>query len=318
MFFDFSIKNKLEIDENKIIDFLVIGGGPAGINGALYAKRKGLETLIVSKNIGGQLLNTSAVDNYLGFNNISGSELSNLFLNHIKDNDIKILDGLGVKSLIKDENLFYVTLDNNKVLKSKTILISTGGNPRKLDVPGEEKYLNNGVSYCTICDGPFFKDKKIIIAGGANAAVEAAIDMSKLSSEVILVQRSTIKADQVLVDRMNSISNIKVFTNTLIKEIIGNNKMSGIIAIQDNKEITIEANGIFVEIGLIPNSFLVENLVELNDKKEIIVNEFNETSLKGLYAAGDVTNEPYKQIIISASGGAKAAIAANNYLNQLK
>jgi len=315
--FNISSSHKPKIDTNQIFDFVSIGGGPASYNASLYAKRKGLNTLIIAKKPGGQLLNTSSVDNYLGFKELSGESLYEEFHNHVKTLDVLEINDQFVNKIENINNLFYLTLEDYSVIQSKTILVATGSNPRKLGIKGELEFANAGVAYCAICDAPLFKGKDVIIAGGGNSAVEAAIDVAKLARNVTLVHRSQLRADQILIDKMNAQSNIKVYLESQILEIEGDTKMRSIRVLDksSNTEFRLEADGIFIEIGNIPNSNLVSNLVKLNDKNEIIVNYKQETSLEGCYSAGDVTDTPYKQIIIATADGAKAALAANEYIN---
>ncbi len=315
--FSFSGLNKAKVDTSILYDFVAIGGGPAAYNAALYAKRKGLKTLVVAKKPGGQLLNTSSVDNYLGFMELSGEELSEHFIKHIQSIDIKEVNDQVIENIQKVGDLFELTMENGDVLTTKTVLVATGSNPRKLGVKGEDAFANAGVAYCAICDAPLFKGKDVIIAGGGNSAVEAAIDVAKIAKHVTIVHRSQFRADQVLIDKMMIQANITIHLESQILEIYGDTKMRGIKALdkKTNEEFSIEADGIFIEIGNIPSSGLVKDLVELNTNQEIIVTHKQETSLPGLYAAGDVTNTPYKQIIVATAEGAKAALAANEYIN---
>jgi len=319
MSFNFSISSisKPKIDYNQTFDFVSIGGGPASYNASLYAKRKGLNVLIISKKPGGQLLNTSSVDNYLGFKELSGEALYEEFHEHVKTLDVLEINDRMVDKIEKKENLFYLTLDDGNQVISKTILVATGSNPRKLGIKGEIEFSNAGVAYCAICDAPLFKGKDVIIAGGGNSAVEAAIDVAKIANHVTLVHRSQLRADQILIDKMNEQANIKVYLESQILEIEGDTKMRSIRVLDkaSNTEFRLEADGIFIEIGNIPSSDLVKDLVQLNDQNEIIVNRKQETSLEGCYSAGDVTDTPYKQIIIATAEGAKAALAANEYIN---
>ncbi len=300
-----------------IYDHLIIGGGPAAMSSALYAARKGLKTGLIATKIGGQLLNTSTVDNYLGIKDISGEGLSDKFYEHVTDLDVSILKEVSVTNIAKENDLFAISVDNKLTYQAKTLLIATGSNPRKLDVVGEKEFSNKGVAYCAICDAPLFKDKKVIIAGGGNSAVEAAIDVAKWANEVIVVHRSEFRADQILLDQLFTNQKITVFKQTQILEIIGDSMMSGINVLdkETNQQRTIQADGIFIEIGNVPNSYLVKNFVALNEFGEIIIDDHQMTSVQGCFAAGDVTTAPYKQIIVSVSDGAKAALNANEYIN---
>ena len=318
--FNFTIHkpNEDNFNYNKLWDFVSLGAGPAGLNAGLYAKRKGLETLIVSKDIGGQLNNTEEVDNYLGFEMINANNLIDEFINHIDSLKIPKLIGFNISSVKKENGIFQIGLSNGKYIKAKTVLYALGGNPRKLQIEGEKKFSGKGISYCVICDGPFFKDKLVVVAGGGNSAVEAAIDLSKIAKEVFIIHRSQFRADKILLDKMNSKKNIKVYLETTINAIFGNDKIEH-LNITDNftKESTnFYLDGLFIEIGTIPNSYLISDFVKTNERNEIVVKLDQSTNVEGLYAAGDVTFEPEKQIIISAGAGAKAALSAAKYLNK--
>jgi len=299
-------------------DMLVIGGGPAGLNGALYAKRKGLKVGVITKETGGQLHNTSDVDNYLGFQNITGETLASTFLAHVKALEVPILNDMYVTKILPTGQDYTVMLTNGQVLLTKTILLTTGGTPRMLDVPGEKTYQNKGVSYCTTCDAPFFKGKDVIVAGGGNSAAEAVIDLAAWANSVTVVHRSQWRADDIILDKLRHIKGLNIHLNTQILEILGQEKMTGVKVVdKTTQEIkTMPADGIFIEIGSIPKSELLSSLVQLNERGEVIVDHQQMTSTKGVFAAGDVTQQPFKQIIISAAEGAKAALAINQYLNQ--
>ncbi|GAU78083.1 FAD-dependent oxidoreductase [Fusibacter sp. 3D3] len=317
---DFSSQKKSEsVRENSLYDLLIIGSGPAGLNAALYAKRKGLEVAILSVKMGGQVLDTSSVENYLGIQGATGESLVHDFISHVNTLAVPIIKDESVKSIEKIEDQFQLTLGNGAVYKSKALIVATGSKPRQLGVKGEAEYSGRGVAYCAICDGPLFEGRDVIIAGGGNSAVEAAIDLSKIAKTVTLVHRSQLRADQIVIDKLNSAENVKIHLETQITEVVGENLVTGVNAVdkKTNETLFIPAEGVFVEIGYLPNNELVKDLVSLNESGEIIVNAQNETSLKGLYAAGDVTDTPYKQIVIAASEGAKAALSANDYINHL-
>ncbi|MBN2260047.1 MAG: FAD-dependent oxidoreductase [Clostridiales bacterium] len=321
---DFSLSFSAEemsnkLDTNTIYDTIIIGGGPAGLNAALYAKRKGLNVGIIADRIGGQVLDTSSVENYLGYKYLTGEELMHKFEEHVKEYKVPITSDVLVKEVINNE-VKEIIASNGKTYKAKTIIVSTGSKPRMLNVPGEKEYLGRGVAYCAICDGPLFAERDVIVTGGGNSAVEAAIDLAKIANKVMLVHRSDFRADKILVDKLYGLKNVEVYLQTQIKEIFGEMLMTHIVALdkKSNKEIEIKADGLFVEIGYLPKSEIFENLLALNDKKEIIVNNKAETNVEGIYAAGDITDVAYKQIIISAAEGAKAALSANDYINKLK
>lgn len=310
-----------KLDKDITYDVLIVGGGPAGLNSALYLKRKGWNVGIIAKDIGGQVIDTSTVENYLGIPTISGMGLIEKFVEHVKElnipigefitvEGIKMSDSTNVKEILTDEGTF----------KAKSIIIATGSKPRKLNVPGEAEYSGKGVAYCAICDGPLFAGEDIIVSGGGNTAIEAAIDLSKIAKTVTVVHRSQFRADKILLDILEKSENVKFKLNTQIQEITGDKMMTGINVLDkdENQSYTIPASGIFVEIGNLPNSSPFKDLIHLNSKGEIIVDKFGATNVKGIFAAGDITDSPYNQIIISAGEGATTALAVNDYLNSLK
>ncbi|NLL81456.1 MAG: FAD-dependent oxidoreductase [Tissierellia bacterium] len=309
----------IKLNNDIVYDVLVIGGGPAGLNAALYTKRKGWNVGIIANNVGGQVMDTSTVENYLGIPEISGMGLVEKFVDHVKELNIPIGEFINVESINMADSNIKEVITNEGVFKSKSIIIATGSKPRKLGVAGEMEYAGKGVAYCAICDGPLFAGEDVIVAGGGNSAVEAAIDLAKIAKSVTLVHRSEFRADKILLDQLEDFDNMTIKLNTQIQEIVGEKMMTGIKVLDknNNESYTIPASGIFVEIGYLPNSSQFKDLIQLNDKGEIIVDRFNSTNRKGIFAAGDITDSPYKQIIISAAQGATAALAANDYLNTL-
>ena len=317
--FNFQLSsNKPQINYDELYDFIALGLGPAGLNAGLYAHRKGLKTLIVGHRVGGQLLNTADIDNYLGFSNIPAQKLIDEFRNHIENSKVPILTDVLVTNIEKSADIFIITLNNGKTLQSKTVLYALGGSPRKLKVPGEDRLAGKGVAYCATCDGPFFQDKDVIIAGGGNSAIDATKDLARIAKSVTIIEKFTISADKTSVEQVAKLPNVTMFEETDVTEIIGDKYIEGIRVFdrKANKERIINTEGLFVEIGSIPNTALLKDLVELNKWGEVIVNNKQETSLKGLYAAGDVTNNWIRQVIVAAADGAKAALEANNYITK--
>ncbi len=320
--FDFIVEpkqNKENINLNTVYDVIVIGAGPGGLNASLYAKRKGLSVIVVAKESGGQLLNTNQIDNYLGFNEISGEKLNTVFIDHLKAFNIPLFLNTSIKKLEKIDDLFYLTLENKDIIKTKTVVLATGGSPRKLNAKNEQKFIGYGISYCAICDGPFYQGKNVVVVGGGNSALEAAIDLAKIAAKVTIIQLlDHFTADQILIDQIKSTANITYILNSEVVEFNGKNTVSEIIYFNNTnkREETLKLDGAFIEIGVIPNSNLVKDIVELNAFNEIIVNSEQKTSLEGLYAVGDVTNFSYKQIITAVSQGAVAALSLNNYINR--
>jgi NADH-dependent peroxiredoxin subunit F len=320
MSFSFNLNTSVsspKLDDSILYDHLVIGGGPAGYNAALYAFRKGMKTAILTQRLGGQLLNTSTVDNYLGLVDVSGEGLSEAFIHHLKQYEIPIIEDVIVKKIEKENHIFKVTTQH-QTYKTKTILLATGSHPRRLEIPGEETYSDKGVAYCAICDAPLFKNKTVIIAGGGNSAVEASLDVAKWANEVIVIHRSEFRADKVLLDQMMNHPKIIVYKQTQILEVLGETRMTSIKVLDKTTRLEriIEADGLFVEIGNIPNVSLVQDLVDLTSTNHVMVDQHQHTSLPGLFAAGDVCDSPYKQIVIAVAQGAVAALAASEYINQ--
>lgn len=297
-------------------DLLVIGGGPAGLNAALYSQRKGLKVGVIAKEIGGQLHNTSTVDNYLGIPMIEGKDLSTTFLKHLEALEVPLYLDYWVTSIQKSHDVFFVAMDNGTVLKSKTLLFATGGQPKKLNIPGEATFANKGVSYCTTCDAPFFKGKHVLVAGGGNSAAEAVIDLAAWAKQITVVHRSQWRADQIILNKFKAIPNLSVYLETQILSIEGKENMEGVWVLdkKNQSKRLIKGDGLFIQIGLLANSALVQGLVKTNEKGEILVDDQWMTSLPGLFAAGDVTQHPFKQIVIAVGDGAKAALAIQQYL----
>ena len=312
-------KEKPNMDPETVYDLIVVGGGPAGLNTALYAKRKGLQVGIIARDIGGQVMDTSSVENYLGFTSLSGEELMKKFINHVNQLNVPILEYEELEAVnVKDNSsMREVVLKGGQKFNTYSVVIATGSKPRKLGVPGEKEYAGKGVCYCAICDGPLFAGEEVIVAGGGNSAVEAAIDLAKIVKKVTIVHRSQFRADQILIDQLSKLDNVEVKLQTQILEVQGDKFMTG-VKVKDKEsgeEFFVEGAGLFVEIGYLPNSEIFSDLLELNERKEIVVDRYGKTSVEGIYAAGDVTDTPYKQIIMAAGDGAKCALAVNDYLN---
>jgi alkyl hydroperoxide reductase subunit F len=300
-------------------ELIIIGGGPAGMTAAVYAARKRIDALLLTKDIGGQVLTTVGVENYMGYQYIEGFELMQKFEEQVKQFPLEQKIGQGVVALSRLNAGFEVRTDKSESYQAKAVIIATGKRPRPLNVPGEEQLRGRGVTYCAICDGPIFTGQKVAVIGGGNSALEAADDMVKIAEYVYLVSLTPFTGDQILVDKVKDASKLTVFLEHEVVTIDGSNRVEG-IAIRDVKsgeEKKLEVGGVFVEIGLIPNSELTQGLVKLNKLGEIEVNYANETGIPGLFAAGDVTNVPEKQIVVAAGEGAKAALQAQKYLQRL-
>ncbi|BBW95467.1 alkyl hydroperoxide reductase subunit F [Geobacillus icigianus] len=296
-------------------DVLVVGGGPAGATAAIYAARKGIRTGIVADRFGGQILDTLGIENFISVKYTEGPKLAASIEEHVKQYDVDIMIQRAKRLAKKD--LIEVELENGAVLKSKTVIISTGARWRNLGVPGEEEFKNKGVAYCPHCDGPLFEGKHVAVIGGGNSGVEAAIDLAGIASHVTLLEFAPeLKADAVLQERLYSLPNVTVIKNAQTKEITGTDKVNGLTYVDraTGEEHHIELQGVFVQIGLVPNTEWLEGTVERNRFGEIIVDKRGATNVEGVFAAGDCTDSAYKQIIISMGSGATAALSAFDYL----
>lgn len=300
-------------------DLMIIGGGPAGLAASVYAARKQLKTLLISGDIGGQINTTWGIENYLGYQFIEGPELINKFQTQVGQFPIDQKIGDKVGQLKKTSGGFEAISETGDKYQSKAVVIATGKIPRKLNVPGETELTGRGVTYCAICDGPIFAGQKVAVVGGGNSALEAVLDLLKIAEHVNLVSLTPLTGDQVLSNQLKDAKNLTVFLEHEIKEIKGQGLVDG-VRIKDAKsgeEKELEVGGVFIEIGLVPNSDAVKGLVKLNRWGEVPVTPRNETSVPGLYAAGDVTDVPEKQILVAAGEGAKAVLQAHRYLQRL-
>ena len=302
-------------------ELIIIGGGPAGMTAAVYAARKKLNTLLISYDIGGQGLTTWLVENYMGYQFIEGRELMQKFEEQVKQfsTDVKVEVGKRVERLSKADGGFEVRAESGETYKAKAVILATGKRPRQLNVPRENELLGRGVTYCAICDGPLFADAKVAVIGGGNSALEAADDMIKIADHVYLVSLTPLTGDQILIDKVKSASKLTIFLEYEVLEIKGESRVEA-IKIRDLKskqEKELNVGGVFVEIGLVPNSEPVKKLLTLNRLGEVEVNCGSETGVPGFFAAGDVTSVPDKQIVVAAGEGAKAALQAHRYLQRL-
>jgi len=300
-------------------DLMIIGGGPAGMTAAVYAARKKMNALLLSKDVGGQVNWTLGIENYMGYQLIEGPELIKKFEEQVKQFPIDMKVGEGISGLSRISGGFEAKTDGGETYQAKAAIVVTGKRPRPLGVPGEEKLRGRGVTYCATCDGPLFAGMKVAVIGGGNSALEAVDDVVKVAEHVYLVSLTPLTGDQVLVDRVKGASNLTMFLEHEVVAITGENLVDG-IKIRDlktKKERELEVGGVFIEIGLMPNSDLVKGVATLNRIGELEVNCKNETNIPGLFAAGDVTNVPEKQIVVAAGEGAKAALQAHRYLQRL-
>jgi len=301
-------------------DLMIIGGGPAGLCASVYSARKQLKTLLISGDIGGQINTTWGVENYLGYQFIEGPELISKFQTQVNQFPIDQKIGQKVSQLKEIKGGFEAVTETGDLYQARAVIFATGKKPRILGVPGEKELTGRGVTYCAICDGPIFSGQRVVVVGGGNSAVEAVLDMVKIAEHVDLVSLTSLTADPVLVGQLSDIKNLDIFIEYQAVRIEGKDLVEGML-IKDLKsgvEKRLDVTGIFVEIGLVPNSGSIKGLVPLNNLGEVPVSCFSETIVPGLYAAGDVTDVPEKQIIIAAGEGAKAALQAHRYLQRLE
>ncbi|WP_428908084.1 alkyl hydroperoxide reductase subunit F [Niallia sp. Krafla_26] len=305
-----------EFSNKDPFDVLIVGGGPAGASAAIYSARKGIRTGIVADRFGGQVLDTVGIENLITVNYTEGPKLAATLEEHVKQYDVDIMNLQRAKHIEKKDDYIEVQLENDAVLKSKTVILSTGARWRNAGVPGETEFRNKGVAYCAHCDGPLFAGKHVAVIGGGNSGVEAAIDLAGIVKEVTLLARSVIKADPVLQERLTKLQNVNVIQHAQIEEITGTDQVNGIsyTNTETGEKHHIELEGIFVQIGTIPNTEWLQGTVELNSHGEVIVDYSGSTSIPGVFAAGDCTNTKYKQIIISMGSGATASLGAFDYL----
>jgi len=304
----------------KFYDLIIIGGGPAGITAGIYAARKRLRTLLITKDFLGQVAKTSQVDNYPGFFRISGIELMRKFEEHLKKFEIEIIKGEEVTKVEKAQKNFSVKTESGKEFLAKSVIVATGRDPRPLEVPGEKEFIGRGVSYCSICDAAFFKNKAVAVIGGGNSGFEAALDLAKYAKRIFIFERGDkIIADEILQEQVKKEKKIEIHLNKEIKKIEGKNKVEALVYqdLKTGKTFQVPIDGVFVQIGTIPATGFLKGLCNFNTRDEIKIDfESCGTSTPGLFAAGDVNDGRWKQIIIAAGEGARAALAAYEYLQK--
>jgi len=306
-----------EISAKAPFDVLVVGGGPAGAAAAVYAARKGIRTGVVAERFGGQVLDTMAIENFISVTETEGPRFAAALEEHVRAYDVDIMNLQRAEQLVPGD-LVEIKLANGATLKSKTVILSTGARWREINVPGEREYRNNGVAYCPHCDGPLYKGKRVAVIGGGNSGVEAAIDLAGIVRHVTLIEfGNSLRADEVLQRKLRSLPNVDIVVSAQTTEILGDGKrVTGLkYKDRDTEQMhTLELEGVFVQIGLVPNTEWLKGTLDLNRFGEIEVDARGQTSLPGVFAAGDVTTVPYKQIIIAAGEGAKAALSAFDHL----
>ncbi|UCD04688.1 MAG: FAD-dependent oxidoreductase [candidate division WOR-3 bacterium] len=302
-------------------DVIIVGGGTAAMSAAIYTARKSLDVLLIAKDLGGQINYTALVENYLGLPNIGGKEMVEQFVMHMEQFPIAEALGVAVVKIESKDKRFTVITEDKKKYTAKSIIFCAGKQYRKLGVPGEDRFMGRGVAFCATCDAPLYKGKKVAVVGGGNSAFTSARDLLNFATEVHLIhRRDTFRADSELVKEVRSAKHVKVHTNTVVREILGEEKLTGIRlqSVNGEQREDLPVDGVFLEIGLVPNTKPVKELVNLSKNGEILTTRESKTSLPGFFAAGDATDLPEKQIIIAAGEGAKAALTAYNYLIENK
>jgi alkyl hydroperoxide reductase subunit F len=314
---DPSLKDANKGESIPLQDVTVIGGGPAGVASAIYSARKGLKVSVIAETFGGQVKDTMGIENLISVSKTTGPELVGNLMEHVRDYDITLKEHVRVDNIEKG-NIKTITLSSGEQIRTRSLIVATGARWRELGVPGERENVGNGVAYCPHCDGPFFKGKDVAVIGGGNSGIEAALDLAGIVKSVTVFEfMPELKADQVLVDQANKRDNITIIKNAATRQILAENGKVNAIEYQDrstNEVHTKELAGVFVQIGLVPNSQFMKDIVELTQYGEVVIDGKCHTSEPGIFAAGDVTTVPYKQIVISMGEGAKASLAAFEYL----
>lgn len=302
---------------DKVYDLIIVGAGPAGITAAVYAARQKLDLLVIAKDVGGQAIWSSDIENYTGYQLVTGVELVGKFEEHLRKFNVPLQVGEEVSDVTKKEQLFEVKTDK-AVYQSRTVIIASGKVPRLLGIPGEKEFRNRGVTYCATCDGPLFSNMDVAIIGGGNSALDATLQMMKIARKIYLIDTNPkLKGDAIMIDKVTQSDKVTVLTNTKTLEILGETMVKGIVVEENAKRRQLDVQGIFIEVGFVPSSKVVSEIAR-NSANEIKVERGNTTNIPGIFAAGDVTDVADKQIIIAAGEGAKAAISAFKYLNTIK
>ncbi len=315
-----SARDAEKLKAKDAFDVLVVGGGPAGAAAAIYAARKGIRTGVAAERFGGQVLDTMAIENFISVKETEGPKLARALEEHVREYEVDIMNLQRASQLIPagDDGLHRVQFENGGELKAKTLILATGARWREMNVPGEQEYRGRGVAYCPHCDGPLFKGKRVAVIGGGNSGVEAAIDLAGIVAHVTLLEfGEELRADAVLQRKLNSLPNVRVLKMAQTTEVMGDGqKVTGLVYKDRTSEEmhSVELEGIFVQIGLLPNSEWLKGTLELSRFGEIIVDAKGQTSIPGVFAAGDVTTVPYKQIVIAVGEGAKASLSAFDHL----
>lgn len=301
-----------------MFDLIIIGAGPAGITATVYAARKKMDFIVITKDIGGQTAWSGNIENYTGYQFVRGHELVSKFEEHMRGYGIALKENEEVLKLAKTASVVYVKTDKGEY-KTKTVIIASGKRSKELGVPGEKEFKNKGLTYCATCDGPLFSGKDVAIIGGGNSALDAALQLIKIAKKIYVINvASDLTGDPVMQEKIKSSTNVTIFNNSRVSSIFGDRFVTGIKIVDiDARKKILSLQGVFVEVGLVPNSEFADD-VEKNEHREIKVDKYNQTNITGIFAAGDVTEVPEKQIIIAAGEGSKATLGVFRYLARLK
>ncbi len=312
-------RDSAAIAKKDVFDVLVVGGGPAGAAAAIYAARKGIRTGVASERFGGQVLDTMSIENFISVPETEGPRFAAQLETHVRQYDVDIMNlQRGTALSQDDEGITSIALESGATVRGRTVVLATGARWRQMGVPGEDQYRNKGVAYCPHCDGPLFKGKRVAVIGGGNSGVEAAIDLAGIVAHVTLIEfDSKLRADEVLQRKLRSLANVRIITSAQTTEVLGDGKRVNGLVYRDRvggDSHRVELEGVFVQIGLLPNTEWLKGAIELSPRGEIIVDDRGQTSLPGVFAAGDATTVPYKQIVIAVGQGATAALSAFDHL----
>jgi thioredoxin-disulfide reductase len=300
-------------------DVIIIGAGPAGLTAGIYTARKKLKTLILSKELSSQVKESWIVENYPGFEKISGQELVEKFFKHLKNYQVEVKLNEEVVKIKKEDKVFKVITQTGNIFEAKSIIIASGRIPRQLNIPDGIGFVGKGISYCAICDAPLYKDKIVAVVGSGNSGLEAVLLLAKYAKKVYLLDRDTkLEGDESLQEEIKKLPNVEIVFQTSVLEVLGEKRVNKLKVKKEGKETFLDVDGLFVEIGSIPSTYFAKDLLKFNNFGEIIIDRENQTSVEGIFAAGDVTDIKYKQIVIAAGEGAKAALSCYNYLQKLK
>ena len=304
---------------SKLYDLIIVGGASAAMTAAIYARRSGMDVLVIADEYGGQINNTDVVENYLGFKSISGPDLAQKYLEHMREYEVEERKGHKVTDIRKPwEDRFEVETEDGETFEAHSVIVATGGRRRRLNVEGEKEFRNKGVAYCAVCDGPLYEGETVAVVGGGYAGTEAADYLSDIAEKVYVLSRSgELSGEEITINKVESDENVEILREASITEIYGDNLVEGLKYEQDDEIKDLKVTGVFIEIGTIPNSD-ISDLLETDDSDYIKVNNSMETATEGLYAAGDVTNKGVQQLAVSSGQGCQAALNASEYVKQLK